>query len=312
MRFQKYLLSALFLLILTFGTYAMAEEIGENATINATNVRLRAENNTSSEILATMSKGTQLIVTGEAGDWYEVIYGGMTGYVLNTYITITEELVPIDDVGSEAGYVNASNVRLRADSNTNSKIMATLNRGTTLTVLNYAEEWYEVSVDGMNGYILGIYVTIGEANVMASPSASAAAVNPGAVELLDWSEVKGHLGSGVVASVTDVATGITFQIKVHSSGRHADVEPLTADDTAKILQIRGGSYSWTPRAVWVTVNGRTFAAACNGMPHSVSNIKNNNFPGHFCIHFLNSRNNYDAQVNPSMQKQVEIAYRSGN
>jgi len=113
----------------------------------------------------------------------------------------------------------------------------------------------------------------------------------GNVELLDWSEAKDVIRSGAILQVIDVRTGLSFTMKCISKTGHCDVEPLTAADTATILKSRNGVWAWDPRPVWVTVDGRTFAAALNGLPHDVTTIRNNNMNGHLCMHFNNTVTN---------------------
>ena len=87
------------------------------------------------------------------------------------------------------------------------------------------------------------------------------------------------------ATVYDFETGISWQVHMFSLGAHADSEPLTAADTAKMVQAFGGN-TWNPKAVWVIFgNGEIFMASTHSYPHEVQHIKDNNFPGHLCIHF---------------------------
>jgi hypothetical protein len=88
--------------------------------------------------------------------------------------------------------------------------------------------------------------------------------------------------------VFDVRTGLTYNVKSFSNGLHADVEPITANDTAIMLKTYGGAWKWNPRPVWVTVNGRTIAVSINGMPHGGDTNPNNNMNGQICIHFRGS------------------------
>jgi peptidoglycan hydrolase-like protein with peptidoglycan-binding domain len=108
------------------------------------------------------------------------------------------------------------------------------------------------------------------------------------VELLDWSLVKTIFKVGLTASVYDVRSGLTYKVKSFSNGNHADVEPITADDTAIMLKTYGGVWKWDPRPVWVTVNGRTIAGSINGMPHGGDTNPYNNMAGQICIHFRGS------------------------
>ncbi|PZD95594.1 hypothetical protein DNH61_13800 [Paenibacillus sambharensis] len=127
-------------------------------------------------------------------------------------------------------------------------------------------------------------------------------------EVLDWwTEARYVFSTGKTATITDFQTGRTFRVKHTMGGNHADSEPLTARDAQIMKEIWGGSYSWTPRAILVEVDGRRLAAAMHSFPHGDDTIANNNYNGHFCIHFLNSQRHSDGRIQESMQKQVAIA-----
>ena len=85
-------------------------------------------------------------------------------------------------------------------------------------------------------------------------------VAPNGVELIQWSEAKKVFTIGVTASVYDVWTGITYNVKSFSNGLHADVEPVTKEDTDLLKATYGEEWSWDPRPVWVTINGHIMAA----------------------------------------------------
>jgi hypothetical protein len=109
------------------------------------------------------------------------------------------------------------------------------------------------------------------------------------VELLTWRAVKDLIPTSEPIVVIDVRTGLSFNMKCVSKGRHADVEPLTREDTETIKEVFGGRWSWTPRPVWVIFDGRVFAASINGTPHGGSTISGNGMNGHLCMHFQGSR-----------------------
>jgi len=203
------------------------------------------------------------------------------------------------------GYINATNVRLRSEGNLNSEILNTMNYGAKLTILSNGGEWCKVIHNDSMGYVFSEYVTPGE----KEPN-----VVSGEVELVDWwKEGQSLMKKGAIATVTDVQTGVQFKVRILYGTNHSDVEPLTADDTAIMKQTRGGRWSWDQRAIWVTLeNGRTIAASANGMPHGGSSIKDNNFPGHFCIHFLNSKVHGSNRINPRHQQQIKIAFEAAS
>lgn len=129
----------------------------------------------------------------------------------------------------------------------------------------------------------------------------------GTAKTMDWwtSDIQKIFAVGVVATITDVDTGISWKEKRFAGKNHADIQPLTKADTAKLKKVYG-HWSWKRRAVFVTINGENYAASIHGMPHGGSNL-NNNFPGHHCCHFLNSRTHGSNKVDKNHQKMVAKA-----
>jgi len=126
-------------------------------------------------------------------------------------------------------------------------------------------------------------------------------------EVLDWwTEAQYVLPINSVAKVTDVETGQSFMIKRTIGANHADCEPYAAADTTIAKGIWGG-FSWNTRPVIVEVDGRKLAASMSFMPHSIQYIENNNFDGHFDIHFLNSTRHKDGLVDQAHQEKINIA-----
>lgn len=107
-------------------------------------------------------------------------------------------------------------------------------------------------------------------------------------ELLVWEEVNHLFPKYATARVTDIYTGLSFTVQRREGSAHADVQPLTAADTAVMKKIYGGQWSWDRRGIIVEIGGYRIAASMHGMPHGGGKIVDNNFPGHFCIHFLGS------------------------
>ena len=126
------------------------------------------------------------------------------------------------------------------------------------------------------------------------------------MEKLDW--FKGGstvLMKGGYAHLYDINTGITVKIKRLGGSNHADVEPATASDTAKLRRIAGGTFSWKSHAVVLIKGGRYVAAAINTMPHGEQTIKDNDFDGQFCLHLTNSRTHGTGVVNVDHQTSIE-------
>jgi len=126
-------------------------------------------------------------------------------------------------------------------------------------------------------------------------------------QLLDWEFASWILDTHNKAVLQDLASGKKFEVRRLGGSNHADVEPLTANDTAVMKDIYGGQWSWARRAVLVYVNGKVIAGSMAGMPHDIKTIYDNNFPGHFDLYFLNSRTHYDNTMDPDHQAMVQKA-----
>ena len=274
-------------------------------------VNLRAE--PEGEVLRVLKSGTELTVTGQNGSWYQVKYSNTAGYVASAYVskkTNNGGSARPDDSGTVAvgttAYVTGGSVNVRKGAGTNYGIVDTLRTGTQITVYEQTNGWYRMTKGSLSGYIAAKYVTSQGGTVVPDNPSDAKAE----VILSDWwtGEIQSVLKRGGTATVTDVDTGISFQIKRTGGNNHADAQPLTSADTALMLKAYGGKWAWTRRAIWVTVNGKVYAASMNGMPHGESDsMPDNDFDGCFCIHFLNSRTHAGNRLDAAHQAAVKKA-----
>lgn len=124
-------------------------------------------------------------------------------------------------------------------------------------------------------------------------------------QFLAWEDARQYFNKYSSATVTDLDTGLQFNIQRRGGSSHADVQPLTAEDTATMKAIYDGKWSWKRRAVVLTLeNGMEIAGSMNGMPHGQGAIAGNNFKGHFCIHFRNSKTHGSRKVDLAHQMMV--------
>ena len=124
----------------------------------------------------------------------------------------------------------------------------------------------------------------------ADPSSSTRASGPSGsqVRLLHWfNDVKPALRSGQTLYIYEPSSGLGWNLRIYSCGRHCDAEPLTAQDTANMLQAFGGKNTWDQKAVYVKLpSGIWTLGSTHDMPHMSGSVKDNNFNGHLCVHFL--------------------------
>jgi len=111
---------------------------------------------------------------------------------------------------------------------------------------------------------------------------------PYPVELAHWDEIRDLITLREPFRVLDIGTGIYYYVLSMSNGNHADVEPISAGDTARLMESFGGVATWSGRPVWVTVGNRTFSAAIHSVGHAQETVAGNGMTGHVCLHFYGS------------------------
>ncbi len=136
---------------------AMAVPFGagaENETrvITAGTLNLRAEANTSSEILGKYGWGTEVEVLGFDGSWAFVQVGGQKGYMYTQYLGA-------EGSTSYTRYVNTNSRGLNLRRTPNGDILGSYPRGTAVTVLATEDGWSKVEVGGQTGYMASLWLS---------------------------------------------------------------------------------------------------------------------------------------------------------
>lgn len=109
-----------------------------------------------------------------------------------------------------------------------------------------------------------------------------------ALKLLHWfNDIKPSLSNGQKLLIYEPGSGLSWTLRIMSRGRHCDAEPLTAKDTRTMIKAFGGSNTWSQKAVFVKLpDGVWTIGSTHDMPHDSGTIKDNDFNGHLCVHFL--------------------------
>ncbi len=140
------------------------------------------------------------------------------------------------------------------------------------------------------------------------------------VEKIDWftGGIQQLWAKGANYKIYDIKTGIVWWAHRWSGAYHADIEPLTAADTARLCQMYGVKDAqdiydqnlWQRRPSLVTIGTRTFACSLDGMPHNPDGdtIPNNNMVGQICLHFTNSKGHESGAVSSSHRAAIEEAF----
>ncbi|RCW48845.1 hypothetical protein [Paenibacillus prosopidis] len=129
-------------------------------------------------------------------------------------------------------------------------------------------------------------------------------------KMIPWESAAHMVPKKSIFSVTDLGTGLTFLVQRRAGKDHADVQPVTKEDTRIMKQIYHDGWSWKRKAVLVHSGDEWIAASMNGMPHGGDGIPGNGFSGHFCIHFYLS-STHKSEL-PDLTHQIMVHKAAGN
>lgn len=313
------------LLCAAAGVASAADGDKQTAYVHATNLILRKQPKAKGDPITQITQNQTVTILGQTGEWTYVAYKNHKGYVMGSYLTMGEPPAKTPEKAPQADQTQTNtDAAVSSPVRGPDSALRLEDRGDAVRELQtlLKQAGYSVSVDGVFGKntetaVKAFQKKMGlEADGLAgkktlallrgAPAGTAALQ----VEKLDWwTEGASAFPVGAHATVVDVRSGIRFTVKRWGGVNHADVEPLTASDSAAMKKAYNGVWSWDRRPIWVLVGNRAIAASMNGMPHMGYSIQDNQFDGHFCIHMKNSRTHGTNRVDEAHQAAVEEAYQ---
>ena len=128
--------------------------------VNASGVNFRAGADTRFNSLGKLKRNTSVKVIGSSGSWYqiEVPSAELTGYIFAKYVTLTETVKSTQTMGVVTGRLN---LRAQPSTSVSSKVLLTMDRGSTVLIYFTANGWCYVDYNGTVGYCYASYVKIG-------------------------------------------------------------------------------------------------------------------------------------------------------
>ena len=134
------------------------------SVISSGNLNIRQEASTDSEVVGILTNHNACELLEDAGDWYKVTSGKVTGYVSKQYLVTGAEAEAIaqQEIKTVAT-VNTETLNVRAEKSTEAAVLSQVGNSEAFTVNSIADGWVEISVDDSVGYISQDYVTVAQA-----------------------------------------------------------------------------------------------------------------------------------------------------
>ena len=133
-------------------------------SVSSGNLNIRQEASTDSEVVGILTNHNACELLEDAGEWYKVTSGKVTGYVNKQYLVTGDEAEAIAEQEIKTvATVNTETLNVRAEKSTEAAVLSQVGNSEAFTVNSVADGWVEISVDDSVGYISQDYVTLAQA-----------------------------------------------------------------------------------------------------------------------------------------------------
>lgn len=134
------------------------------SVISSGNLNIRQEASTDSDVIGILTNHNACELLEDAGEWYKVTSGKVTGYVNKQYLVTGDEAEAIAEQEIKTvATVNTETLNVRAEKSTEAAVLSQVGNSEAFTVNSVADGWVEISVDDSVGYISQDYVTLAQA-----------------------------------------------------------------------------------------------------------------------------------------------------
>lgn len=135
-------------------------------TSSEANLRIRKGPGTSYEVQGVFPEGEQADLLKTDGKWIKISYQNITGWVYSDYVNQGSGAKQSQSSSSHAsssksGTVGVSTLNVRSTASHQGRIIATLQRNASVTILNEQHGWYEIEFNGQKGWAASHYILEG-------------------------------------------------------------------------------------------------------------------------------------------------------
>ena len=135
-------------------------------------LNMRVSPSAAGGVVRRLPNGAQVTIQEKVGNWYRVSYGSSQGYVMGSYLRVTQtggstggSTTPggttggNTSTGGSVAYVNTTSGSLNMRDAAGGRVIAQIARGTQVTVLSQTGRWSRVIANGQTGYVMTSYLS---------------------------------------------------------------------------------------------------------------------------------------------------------
>ena len=149
----------------------LEDNIGKVGTVTATTLNIREGARTDRAVVTKVSSGTKVTILNVLNGWYKVrLTNGIVGWASSEYITVSANTTTNQTTDTSSttvtypatGTITATTLNIRAGARIDRAVVATVSKGTKVTVADKLGDWYKVKLtNGTVGWASSAYISIG-------------------------------------------------------------------------------------------------------------------------------------------------------
>lgn len=155
---KKATITSIVILVLVIGICIASFATNSGTILKEAKLRKTASND--SIVLEIIPKKEEVEVLDEVGDWYQVRYNKIKGYVQKDFIEVENDTVKQNEENKEAKEIKkGDNFKLEKETKVyvrpliNSKIIANLEKDKTINIVEIRNNWVYISIDSVTGWV---------------------------------------------------------------------------------------------------------------------------------------------------------------
>lgn len=127
----------------------------KTGTVNTSVLNVRSSPSTKSKVLTTLRRGASVNIISTSNGWHTIkLANGQTAYVSSSLVTTKTTTTTTSTATSKTGIVNTAVLNVRSSPSTNSRVLRTLKRGTSVNIVGTTNGWYTIKLtNGQTAYV---------------------------------------------------------------------------------------------------------------------------------------------------------------